>query len=121
MIHIIVFAPVDDLVQSSPRGFAFTDGYFSEARLKDPVSATHSNIVQLQRTLGYLQRRYPKRIKLSWVNPWSLNGLLFSLRYRIRSFPTVILQSQLKQVILSGDEITQISERVADLLSATPE
>lgn len=120
MIHITVFAPVDDLAQSSPRGFVFTDGVFTEARLKDPVSASHRSSAQLQRTLGYLLRRYPGRLKVRWINPWSLNGLLFSLRYRIRTFPSVILQSRLKREVLLGDEISQLSDRVVEFLAEPP-
>lgn len=121
MIKVIIFAPTDDFVQSSPRGFTFVDGVFNGARLRDPVSKVQSSTAQLRRSLGYLLRRYPGRLNVQWVNPWTMSGLLFSLRFRVRVFPSALLQSQEQRQILTGDDLSNIGNQIAELLSKPPD
>ncbi len=117
MVAITVFASPDDIAHSSPRGFSFVDGVFKEARLKDSISVSQSGAAGLQRDLGYLLRRYPGRLRVEWINPWSLSGLVYSLRYRLRGFPVVLLRTKTKQIILVGEQIGSLKDQVTTLLA----
>jgi hypothetical protein len=117
LLTITVFAPPEQIGGSEPRGFAMVDDIFHEAKLSDPVSNSQKHFTQLERTLGYLVRRYPKRINVQWINPWSAQGLIFAFRYRLRIFPTVLLQSHSEQKILASEELASLSDHVARLLS----
>jgi hypothetical protein len=117
LINIIIFAPADDLAHTSPRGFTFADQVFSEAGYHDSVSKSQRGAAKLQRTLGYLLRRYPGRLQVHWVNPWSPQGLLFAIRQRQRKFPAVILQRGNQRLVLTGADIDHLDDHIAQLLS----
>jgi len=121
VINLVVFAPSDDIAYGAPRGFAMVDGAFNQARLRDSISATQLSNAALRRTLSYLTSRYPGRIRTSWVNPWSLHGLIFSWRHRLRTFPSVILFSRQDKWVLAGNEIAHLEDRVVEILSRPPD
>ena len=117
MINITIFAPADDMEHTSPRGFTFADQVFTEAGYQDSVSKSQRSAAKLRRTLGYLLRRYPGRLQVQWVNPWSPQGLLFAIRQRQRKFPAVILQRGKQRVVLIDAEIDHLDDHIAGLLS----
>jgi len=116
-MHIIVFAPPDDIAHDTPRGFTFVDGVFREARMRDTISASQMSSERLRQKLGYLVKRYPKRIHVSWVNPLSLQGIIFSIRFRQRKFPGILLLSGSEKLFLTGDELSNIEDKVVEILS----
>jgi len=116
-MHIIVFAPPDDINQDAPRGFTFVDGVFQQARMKDPISTSQMGSEWLRRKLNYLVKRYPKRIQVAWVNPLSLQGIIFSIRFRQRKFPGILLLSGSERQFVTGDDLANIEEKVVELLS----
>jgi hypothetical protein len=110
----MIFSPGPQDTQGVPRGFSLVDEYFSASQAKDAFTTDQQLLVGLQRTLAYLVKRYPKRIAIQWVNPWSLGGLWVSVRYRIRTFPAVIIN---RQVILFCSEIDGLVDQVVAILS----
>lgn len=116
-IEILIFSPGPQDVQGVPRGFTLVDQYFSASSAKDPISTEQQLLEGLQKTLVYLVKRYPRRLTVQWVSPWSLGGLWVSVRYRIRTFPTVIIDHR---HILVGEQIDGLADRVAEILSQVP-
>lgn len=116
MIELIVIAPSEEITQHTPIGFALLDQVFTEAGLKDKVSEPHSTAEALRRTLIYLTRRYPRRIRIQWIEPLSLRGLYIKFRYRLSAYPVIIIQSAGKTRILSSADAKQLSDVVADVL-----
>lgn len=94
------------------------DEYFSASRARDPLTADQQLLEGMQRTLTYLVKRYPRRISVQWVSPWSLGGLWISIRFRIRTFPAVIIN---RRVTLVGPQIDQLADQVVAILSHSPE
>ncbi len=118
MINLLIVAPTNSLDHHVPAGFIFIEEVFAEAGLKDTVSKTQRAASDLERTIGYLARRYPGRIRIRWVNPWSLGGIWITFRYRIRSFPAIIVN---QKEVLTGKHLQskKLQERVEFLLSQT--
>ena len=116
-MRIIVFAPPDDINQGAPRGFSFVDGVFQEARMKDPISTSQMDSEWLRRKLHYLVRRYPRRIQVEWVNPLSIQGIIFSVRFRQRKFPSILLLSGSDRQFVTGNDLANIEDKDVELLS----
>ena len=116
MIELWIVAPSDSLTNHVPGGFIFADQVFSEAKLRDPMSHSQKLTADLDRALGYLAKRYPKRLRIRWFNLWSLGGLWAAIRYRLRSFPAVVVN---QDQVLIDDQLESHSFRsyVESLLS----
>ena len=116
MIELWVVAPSDSFTHHVPGGFIFADQVFSEAKLRDPVSHSQKMTADLDRTLGYLAKRYPKRLRIRWLNLWSLGGVWAAIRYRLRSFPAVVVN---QEQVLTDDqlEIQSFRKYIEALLS----
>ncbi|MGD2027012.1 MAG: hypothetical protein PVI99_04280 [Anaerolineales bacterium] len=120
MIELLIVAPIEKLRHQVPRGFGFTDEVFSEARLKDPISDAQRLTAELQRALTYLANRYPRRIHSRWVELWSPGGLWCALRFRLRSFPAIVLNQ--KEVIIGENlEFHALIEYIPSILSQPQE
>lgn len=119
MIELLIVAPIEKLRHQVPRGFNFTDEVFSEANLNDQISKEQNLTFELQRALSYLSNRYPHRIRSRWVELWSPGGLWCAIRYRLRSFPAIILN---QGKILTGDDLKfkAFIEHITTILS-TPQ
>lgn len=117
MIELLIFVPHDDFVHHAPTGFVLADEFFEASRLKDPISAAQQQTVNLKRDVYYLLKRYPNRVSVQWVDPWSVLGLWVAFRHRMRTFPSVLVD---RKILLVGDEIRVLKERVEELLSQSP-
>ena len=91
MIELLVIAPSDSFTHHVPAGFIFADEVFTEAKLRDPISQSQKMAFDLERALGYLVKKYPKRLRIRWLNLWSLGGVWTAIRFRLRSFPAVVV------------------------------
>jgi hypothetical protein len=91
VIDLIVISPSDHMLTHAPNGFLIADQMLAEASLKDSISTKQRNSLPLEQTLGLLVRRYPRRIRVRWVNPWTPGGLLVCIRFRVRTFPAVVM------------------------------
>lgn len=116
-IELLVYAPREDFARHGTTGFGYTSQLFSAYRWNDNISEIQDLTNKLRRTLGYLQRRYPRRIRVQWVDPWSLGGLWIAFRYRLRGFPAVLIN---RETVLKGEELKSLTQRVAEILSTPP-
>ena len=91
MIDLLVISPSDQMLTHAPNGFLIADQILAEASLKDSISTKQRGNSSLEQTLGLLLRRYPRRIRVRWVNPWTPGGLLACFRYKVRTFPAVVM------------------------------
>lgn len=90
MIDLLIISPSDSMTYNVPAGYIFADEVFAEAKLQDPISKSQKLTYNLERALIYLAKKYPGRLRLRWLNLWSLGGVWVTFRYKLRSFPTVI-------------------------------
>ncbi len=112
MLTLFVFAP-HIAASSGPRGFLFTQEILHAYRLNDPQQ--NADLERLARRLTYLRNRYPGRVRVQWVEPWSPGGLWMAWRFRVRAFPTVVIGAE---YILTGEALDNLEDIVAEKLSA---
>ncbi len=118
MLELLLVAPAEQMLHHVPGGFLFTDEVFTAAKMRDSISHRQRMAADLERTLGYLARRYPRRIRIQRLNLWSLGGLLATVRFRIRSFPALIINRQ--RLLTDGElEFRALRETVDAYLSQT--
>jgi hypothetical protein len=113
VINILIYAPREDYTHQ-PIGLSFVNEFFVTPKQKKSVSFTQENINDLRRTAVYLKNRYPGRLRFHWVNPWSLSGIWIAFRYRLKSFPTVLIDNQIK---LTENNLKDLTRTVDELLS----
>lgn len=94
MIDILIIAPSDSFTHHVPAGFIFADEVFTEADLRDPVSQSQKLTLELEHALGYLAKKYPKRLRIHWLNLWSPGGVWTAIRYRLRSYPAMVVNQR---------------------------
>jgi hypothetical protein len=114
MITLLIYAPPEDFTEHAPTGFIFTNELFAAQKLTDPISNAQQLTADLARTVTYLIKRYPGRLRVRWVNPWSLLGLWVSVRYRLRTTPAVLIG---RNLVLTGEDIKDLSQHVANILA----
>ncbi len=117
LIELLIYSP-HEYDQGAPTGFSLAREYFHASRLQDSVSKAQHVGKDLQRVVYYLCRRYPHRIRVHWVNPWSLPGLWLSFRFRLKGFPCVIIN---QRQVLCTDTLEQLEQRVIDILGESPQ
>jgi hypothetical protein len=116
MIELLIVAPSSSFTHHVPGGFIFTDEVFAEAKLRDHVSESQGLTSELERALGYLAKRYPKRLRIRWLNLWSLGGVWVAIHYKLRSFPAVVVNQN--HVLIDDQlEIESLRNFVESLLS----
>lgn len=79
------------MLQSAPGGLGYLSEMFEAGKLRDELSQQQTHDAWLFSTIKKLQRRHPKRIRARWIDPHSLIGLYLVIRYRLRTFPAVIV------------------------------
>lgn len=118
MINLVVVAPSDELTENAPIGFLLVDEIFAQAGLKDTISSSQSMMGELRRTLAYLLNRFPRRIRVEWVEPMSLRGIYTKIRYRLRAYPVVLIFSGAEPQIVAGEDIALLRQKIDELLSS---
>ncbi|RME08734.1 MAG: hypothetical protein D6803_00460 [Anaerolineae bacterium] len=120
MIELLLVTPVEYMNAHVPAGFLFADEVFSEAGLRDSLTANQNTMREFQRAVYYLQHRYPRRIRVHRIELWSLPGLLAAIRFRLRNFPALVVN---RSQVLPPEEITFPNLRVLieNLLTRTKE
>ena len=98
-----------DLEQHGPGGFLYVDQVFEEAGLRNSTGATQTEEFQrrlriLQRTL---RREFGNRVSMHILNPWTLRGLRFIVRHRLRDFPCLAIAGQRYPMETSVGEVVE--------------
>lgn len=117
MIELLVYAPREDFARQGTTGFDYSSQLLSAYRWHDNITQNQDISASLRRTLFYLQHRYPQRIRIHWVDPWSLSGLWIAFRYRLRGFPSVLIN---RETVLRGEEIKLLLEQQVVEILSTP-
>lgn len=118
MIELIIVAPSDDVTENAPIGFILVDEIFAQAGLKDTISSSQTMMGEMRRTLAYLINRFPRRIRVEWVEPLSLRGIYTKFRYRLRAYPVVLILSGSEAQIIAGEDIASLRQKIEELLSS---
>jgi hypothetical protein len=108
MVELLVIAPSDGFRHHVPAGFIFTDEVFNEAKIRDPMTQSQKLALELERALGYLAKKYPGRLRVRWLNLWSLGGVWTAFRFRLRSYPAVVVN---QNEVLTDDQLDTQSFR----------
>lgn len=116
MLTITIVSPSNASVRSAPGGLGYLAEMYEEAGLSDKLSKEQLIDYWLFESLVRLKRRYPGRLRTRWVNPYSLLGLYLAFRFRIRSFPTIIMGSEVLDPVGGPSEFEEL---VATRLSST--
>jgi len=87
----VIAAPGTDIFPLAPSGAVVAEDFLTQARLKDKVTAQQEVAYAVRRALAYLHHRFPGRLRVRWVNPWSLYGLWFCWRHKVRRIPSLLL------------------------------
>ena len=67
---------------------------YRAAGLSDELSVQQLPDHWLFSSLDKLRRSYPNQLQVRWVSPYSLLGLYVAVRFRIRTYPTIIIGSE---------------------------
>lgn len=98
-----------DLVQHGPGGFPYVDQVFEEAGLRDSADAPQAE--DFRRRLRILQRalrrEFGSRVSMVVLSPWTLRGLVFIVRYRLRDFPCLVIAGQRYPLEASVGEVVE--------------
>jgi hypothetical protein len=95
VVTITIVSLANASVRSAPGGIGYLAEVYQAADLTDELSVRQSPDRWLQASLARLKRRYGGLLRIRWVHPYSLAGLYLAIRYRIRTYPTIIVGSQL--------------------------
>ncbi len=105
---VTIIASGHDLVGYGPRGLWFVDEVLDEANLRAEKAAQLDVFARRVRVLGRaLQREFGGRVKLRLLNPWTLGGLWFVVRHRVRTFPCVVIDRQSYELETSLEELVE--------------
>jgi len=102
------------MIQSAPGGLGYLSEVFQAGNLRDRLTQEQLQDGWLFGSVNKLQRRYPKRIKARWVDPHSPMGLYLAVRFRIRSFPAIIVG---RRTFDPGSDPGDFERLITDLLS----
>ena len=115
-VELWVIAPGREIFPLAPSGAVVAEDFLTQAQIQDQVTSRKELAYTVQRALAYLQHRFPGRIRVRWVNPWSLFGLWFCWRHRVRGIPSLILPDG-RQVNLQNLELTSLRDLIAAYLA----
>ncbi len=112
----VIAAPGTHIFPLAPNGATVAEDFLSQARLKDPITQHKEVDHTVRRALAYLQHRFPGRLRVRWVNPWSLFGLWFCWRHRVRQIPGLLLPDG-RLLALQDLELTNLRDVIAAYLA----
>jgi hypothetical protein len=98
-----------DLEQHGPGGFLYVDQVFEEAGLRDATDALQAE--DFRRRLRILERalrrEFGSRVSMRALSPWTLRGLWFIVRHRLRDFPCLVIAGQRYPLEASVGEVAE--------------
>lgn len=125
VLQVWVVAPRGEIFPLAPSGAVVAEDYlahfFGNQRfaLSPSGSGYADHIFALRRALHYLRARFPGRLKVYWVNPWSLHGLWFCWRNHVRTIPGMLFPDG-RQVSLQNVDLVALRDLVASYLTGNP-
>jgi hypothetical protein len=95
LLTITILSMSHGMMGSAPGGLGYLTEVFEEARLSSHLEDRTAPDFWLPKSLAYLKKRYPGRIRTRWINPHTPYGMLVVMRYHIRSYPTLFIDGQM--------------------------
>ncbi len=116
VLDLWVIAPATEaeLLPLAPHGGVIAADVLRQARGHAEATVRQ----RLGRALAYVAHRFPGRLRVHWVDPWSLAGLWFCWRHRIRHIPGILFPDGHQ---MAEAEVTPatLRDRVAAYLTGT--
>lgn len=106
----------DELVRAGgPNSLQYVSQLFAETGLADATGAVQPRFQKQLRILSRaLAREFGDRVAIQIVDPWSLQGLWFCARHRVRSFPCLVIAKQYVSLEISQKELLEIIRQALD-------
>jgi len=108
LLTITVVSPGSASVGGAPGGIGYLAEMYDAANLSDELSVRQLPDRWLFPSLARLRRRYHGRLRTRWVNPYSVLGLYLAVRFRIRSYPTIMIGSEILHPVGGASELEEI-------------
>lgn len=108
-------------VQHAPVGFIYVDQMFREAGWTDEASrlADEAEAALVRQIIARFRRPpYRGRVLVRLVSLWSLWGFWLAVRFRLRTFPAVVVNGK---AAYAGHEIEAVEQAVRNLLGIPPD
>ena len=90
-VDVVVVTPHASQLHHVPTGMIYVDEMLSQANLWDRVDQQQSDLVWLATCLKAITRKFGHIVRVRLLDPMTLLGLYFVIRYRIRVYPTVVM------------------------------
>lgn len=117
-LDITILSPGNASVRSAPGGLGYLAEMYAAGGMQDDLSVRQTQDGWLFESLDRLRARYGEQINVRWISPFSLLGLFLAFRFRIRSYPYIILGGDVLGPIEDpGDFERSVAERLADARS----
>ena len=108
VLTITVVSPSNASVGAAPGGIGYLAEMYDAANLSDELSIRQLPDGWLFLSLVRLRRRYRGRLRTRWVNPYSLLGLYLVVRFHIRSYPTIMIGSEILDSVGGASEFEEL-------------
>jgi hypothetical protein len=104
LLTITVISPSNASVGAAPGGLGYLAEMLEAGNLRDELSVRQLPDGWLFPSLARLRRKYRGRLRTRWVNPYSLLGLYLAVRFRIRAYPTIMLDREILDSVGGASE-----------------
>jgi hypothetical protein len=108
LLIITVISPGSASMGGAPGGIGYLAEMYEAANLRDELSVRQQTDRWLFPSLARLRRRYPGRLRTRWVNPHSFLGLYLAVRFHIRSYPTIMIGSEIVDSVGGAAEFEEL-------------
>ena len=108
MLTITVVSPSNATVGGAPGGIGYLEEMLDAANLRDELSVRQLPDGWLFPSLARLRRRYRGRLRARWVNPYSLLGLYLAIRFHIRAYPTIMIDTEVFDSLGGAPEFEEL-------------
>ena len=108
VLTITIVSPSNASVGAAPGGLGYLAEMLEAGNIRDELSVRQLPDGWLLHSLAKLRRRYRGRLRTRWVNPYSLLGLYLAARFRIRSYPTIMIGSEILDSVGGASEFEEL-------------
>lgn len=108
MLTITVVSPSNASVGAAPGGLGYLAEMLEAGNLRDELSVQQLPDGWLFPSLARLRRKYRGRLRTRWVNPYSLLGLYLAFRFHIRTYPTIMIGSEILDSVGGASEFEEL-------------
>src|SRR4030065_2047853 len=108
VLTITIVSHSNASVGAAPGGLGYLAEMLEAGNIRDELSVRQLPDGWLFPRLAKLRRPDRGRLRTRWVNPYSLLGLYLAARFRIRSYPTIMIGSDILDFVVGASAIAEI-------------